>query len=224
MSACCTTLVRKFDADHVAREIASREKRGAGPTTSRMIDLLASAGPAGTRIEGASLLDIGAGLGDVQAALFGRGLATATHVEASSAYSQAARELAAEAGWDDRVRFEVGDFLEFADRLPDADLVTLDRVVCCHPDMPGLIDRSARHARRVCALSAPRDGWLVRVAIGVQNVVRRLRRYPFRTFVHPWAAMNERLEAAGFVPAAEAGTPMWRIVVYRRVNPATIIV
>lgn len=197
MSGCCSTLAGRFDSEYVSRELAARKKGRTGPTSSKLVDLLGAErirsaepprarapedrGPAGA--EGATLLDVGAGFGDIQTALFERGLAAATHVEASSAYSEAARELAREGGYANRVRFEVGDFLEISETLHEADIVTLDRVVCCYPDMPGLIDRSARLARHLYALSAPRDGWLVRLAIGIKNRIRRLRGDPFRTFV-----------------------------------------
>lgn len=216
MSTCCTTLARKFDADYVTRALALREKQKPGPTAPRMVALLASEEGDGFQIQGASLLDIGAGLGDLETALFARGLGSATHVEASEAYSAAARKIACREGWEDRVRFRVGDFIELSDGLHEADIVTLDRVVCCYPDMPGLVDRAAHCTRHLCAVSAPRDRWWVRAFIGLENLVRRLRRDPFRTFVHSWAAMDARLAARGLERIGEGGTRIWRVVVYRR--------
>jgi len=222
VSGCCPTLTGEFDADYVARELASREKGAAGPTSARLVDLLVSASADGAGLAGASLLDVGAGFGDIHTALFERGLGTATHVEASEVYSRAARDLAREGGWEDRVRFEIGDFIDLSGALADADIVTLDRVVCCYPDMPALLDRSAARARRLYALSAPRDGWFVRFVIGVKNGVRRLRKDPFRTFVHSWTAMDSRLRALGLEPVGESGTLIWRVVVYRRANPRSV--
>lgn len=89
MSGCCATLAGQFDVDRVARERAAREKRGPGKTTTRVIDLLGSDAVGDFALAGATLLDIGAGFGDIQAALFPRGLASSTHVEASEAYSAA---------------------------------------------------------------------------------------------------------------------------------------
>lgn len=218
MSGCCATLAGQFDADRVARERAAREKRGPGRTTSKLVDLLGSDAIGDVPIRGATLLDVGAGFGDIQAALFPRGLASSTHVEASEAYSAAARELAAREDWAERVRYVVGDFVQASEELPEADIVTLDRVVCCYPDMPGLLDRSARHARVLYAVSAPRDGWLVRAVIGLENLTRRLRRDPFRTVVHSWEAMDDRLRHLGLMRVGESGTIVWRIALYRRVR------
>jgi len=216
MSACCRALADQFDAEHVARELASRRRKGLRTTTRLLVELLADEAAHGHGIEGASLLDIGAGIGDVEAALFERGLSHATHVEASTAYSDAARRLADEGGWRDRVRFETCDFVESVDRLSDADLVVLDRVICCYPDMPTLVDRSASRARILYALSAPRDGWPVRVVIGAENAGRRMKGNRFRTFVHRWSEIDARLRGQGLSPMREARTSAWRIVVYRR--------
>jgi len=216
VSGCCATLAGQFDADRVARERAAREKRGPGRTTAKLIDLLGSDVVADVPIDGATLLDIGAGFGDIQTALFPRGLASSTHVEASEAYSAAARELAGREAWAERARYVVGDFVQASDELPEADIVTLDRTVCCYPDMPGLLDRSAERARALYAISAPRDAWFVRAAIGLENLTRRLRKDPFRTFIHSWKAMDDRLRGLGLMRVAESGTIVWRIALYRR--------
>ena len=46
---------------------------------------------------------------------------------------RAARQL------HDRVRYEVGDFVALAPDVEPADVVALDRVVCCYPDMAALV-------------------------------------------------------------------------------------
>ena len=185
-------------------------------------------------LEGTSALDVGAGFGDVLLELFPRGLGAAFHVEASPAYSGAARDLTREAGFEDRVRFMVGDAVELAgdqpppgnapdgsggtSGLPIADIVVLDRVVCCYPDMEALLDVTAARARDLYALSAPRSLLPVRAVIWLENLGRRLGKNPFRTFVHSWPAMDRRLAAHGFERAWEGGTLVWRLAVYRR-NP-----
>ena len=42
------------------------------------------------------------------------------------------------------MRFKVGDFVSLASELDDADVVVLDRVVCCDPDYAGLLGRAAK--------------------------------------------------------------------------------
>ena len=47
-------------------------------------------------------------------------------MEASPAFLEVAREEAARKGLVDRIRFEQGDFVELAERVPAADIVTLE--------------------------------------------------------------------------------------------------
>jgi hypothetical protein len=50
-----------------------------------------------------------------------------------------------------------------ADRLPDADVVILDEVVCCFPDWQRMVGSSPR---RLYALGYPRDRALTRASSG----------------------------------------------------------
>ena len=90
----------------------------------------------------------------------------------------------------ERVRYEVGDFVALAGETEPADLVILDRVVCCYPLYQPLIEEAMRHAERYFAFSYPRDVWYVHVAIAFENAIRRIRTNPFRAFVHPVEGMT----------------------------------
>ncbi len=211
LGACCPIIRDQFDRAYVEGEIAAYRKDGPGKTAKRLADSIAKAG-----VRDRTLLDVGGGLGDIQIELFRHGLSRATHVEVSEAYVEAARDLAREVGFDDRVEFHVGDFVELAAAIPDADFVTLDRVICCYPDMPALLEASVSKARRGYAISVPRDIWPVRLFIAVENLVRLLKKSGFRTYVHPVREMDRRLRARGFTPAEERSTPVWRVLLYRR--------
>jgi magnesium-protoporphyrin O-methyltransferase len=77
-----------------------------------------------------------------------------------------------------------GDFVDLAPRLPRADVVTLDRVVCCYPAYEPLLTAAMDHASHAVGLSYPRDRWYVRRGMAFENGLRRLRGGAFRTFVH----------------------------------------
>jgi magnesium-protoporphyrin O-methyltransferase len=117
----------------------------------------------------------------------------------------------------DRADYHVGDFIELAESLPDADVVTLDRVVCCYPDMPRLIGASAGKAGRLYGLVFPRRRWPVRAVIAVMNVLEILKRNAFRVFVHDPSEIEMAVRAAGFERAHEAKTFVWHVEVYSRV-------
>jgi len=76
------------------------------------------------------------------------------------------------------------------------------RVICCYPAFEMLLRKALGHAERYFAYSYPRDRWYVRAVIAGENSVRRLKRNPFRAFVHPVTRMPQTIERAGFRLAA----------------------
>ena len=114
-------------------------------------------------------------------------------------------------------QFFLGEFAETADSLPEADIVTLDRVVCCYPDVEGLLRGAAGRARSMVAFTYPLDVWYVRAGVVVENLWYRLRRDPFRAFVHSRERMASVLESAGFVrTAGRRASLQWALDLYRR--------
>jgi magnesium-protoporphyrin O-methyltransferase len=124
----------------------------------------------------------------------------------------------------DRIDFVEGDFVRRAAEIDAADIVTLDRVVCCYPDAEALVGLSAVRADKVYGLVLPRDRWLVRAALRVLNLGFRIRRKAYRTYAHPNALIDQLVAAAGLRPRAETSTFIWRVVVYDRVptDPAAL--
>ena len=168
-------------------------------------------------VEGRTFLDIGGGVGAIQHELLDAGAAYGTSAEASPAYLAAARSEASHRGHGDRMSYREGDFVEIVRQVSDADIVTLDRVICCYPDMPALVDASAARARRVYGLVLPReDRWLVRIGLGLINLVQRLRRRPFRVFGHPRAQVEGRLASVGFQRVFRGTSFAWQVLVFTR--------
>jgi magnesium-protoporphyrin O-methyltransferase len=100
--------------------------------------------------------------------------------------------------------------------VPPADVVTLDRVVCCDPDYARMLGAAASRARRILAFSYPRARWLTRLVVGATNLGRRLLGREFRAYVHPPEQMKAVLEAAGMLRAWAGGTWVWAVDVYER--------
>jgi magnesium-protoporphyrin O-methyltransferase len=103
-----------------------------------------------------------------------------------------------------------------ADTLPDADVVTLDRVVCCYPDAEALLRQAAGRARQLLAFTYPRDRWYVRTLIVLENLWLRLTGKEFRAFVHTPDRMGAVLESAGLVRATRRKTLVWTLDLYHR--------
>ena len=204
-----------FDRTKAEKELAGYLRKGPGPTTKRLLEGLQAAHASGT------LLDIGSGSGVLTFELLADGVSQATCIDlagGSIAVAQAEAERRHLAG---RVSWREGDFVEIASEVPAADIVTLDRVVCCYPLYAPLLGNAVTHSRRWLALSFPRDRWYVRWGLWVENTWRRLRSNAFRAFVHPADAIEALLQAAGFELVSRSHTFVWQASIYaRRVGKA----
>jgi magnesium-protoporphyrin O-methyltransferase len=166
------------------------------------------------RLEGRHLLDVGGGIGVISRELADTSLASTTIVEAAPAYLEVARR---EAGAPSRsTQFVLGDFAVIAGTLPDADVVTLDRVVCCYPDAEELLVAAAARTRQLLAFTYPRDRWYVRTMFALGNFWLRLTGKKFRAFVHTPERMAAVLEASGLVRATQRETLVWMLDLYCR--------
>jgi magnesium-protoporphyrin O-methyltransferase len=204
----CEAIDRQFAGERAAKEVATYSKRGPTGTSRLILRALADVSPP---IE--SILDVGAGIGVLHHEMIERGALSAVHVEASSTYIEAARQESRRRGHAPRVRFLHGDFLALAPAIESADLVTLDRVVCCYPAFEPLIRLSVKRARRYYAVSFPHDRWYVRAGTRFENFWRRRGGNPFRTFVHPVSEIIKLIETAGFVMHRSFRTPVWQVLV-----------
>jgi magnesium-protoporphyrin O-methyltransferase len=163
-----------------------------------------------------TLLDIGGGVGVIHHVLLERGFSNAMQVDASPAYLEAAAEEAGRLGHAGRVDFRLAEFPAEAGEVPAADLVTLDRVVCCYADYQSMLRAAGERARHVLALSYPRPRRLAHWSVAAGNLVRRLRGQAFRVFVHSPARMGAVLEATGLRRVWAGGTWIWAVEVFER--------
>ncbi len=144
-------------------------------------------------------------------------------VDGSTASLEVARQEARRLNLLDRIEFVEGDFVRRAAAIDAADIVTLDRVICCYPDAEGLVGLSAAKVGTVYGLVLPRDRRLVRIVIRLENLWFRLRRKAYRAYVHRTARVDEIAAANGLHPRSERRTPFWRVVVYDRVDQSPAI-
>jgi 2-polyprenyl-3-methyl-5-hydroxy-6-metoxy-1,4-benzoquinol methylase len=167
-------------------------KRGLDKTARRMVEFLEQRG-----IEGATVLEIGGGVGEIQIELLKRGAAGAVNLELSPAYDEEAEQLLREAGLEDKAERHLYDLAVGRNGVEPADVVVLHRVVCCYPDYERLLRAAAEHARRVIVFSYPPRNAVSRAAVAGQNLAYALLRRQFRTFAHPPSAMLAVLDGCG---------------------------
>lgn len=199
-------------SQRIAQRDLSRYRKS-GPRFSTQL-LLRSIGQ--PRHHAMTLLDIGGGIGAIPHELLASGLASAVLVEASAAYIRAAREEAARRRQHDRLTYYHGDFVDLAGTLATADIVTLDRVICCYPDMERLVEASTAKAKHLYALVYPRERWLTRMGTALLNCFLRLRGGTFRTYVHSSSAVEAVVQRCGFRRSTYARTFLWQVVTYTR--------
>lgn len=212
---CCgQDFERVFDAREAERDLRSWQEDGLPNSTAELIDALRTAG-----VEGASLLDIGAGVGMVHLELLAAGATSATDVDASSAYLATARQEAEHRGFADRVAYRHGDVVDLAEELAAADVVTLDRVICCYPDLAALLGAALRPGPRLIGLVHPTDAWWVRGGASVLNSLSWLLRRRDKFYIHRQRVIDGFLRERGFRQRHRGGSRVWRVAVYER-SPA----
>lgn len=207
---CCSGVAEMFDERLAERDARKYRRRGLDRPSRRIVELLRPT------IEGAEVLEIGGGNGTVEIELLRSGASAAAIVELSPGYERVAGELLREAGFEARVSRVVGDLLADPSLAGEADVAVLNRVVCCTPDGPAVVDAAAARARRRIVLTFPPDNAFSRLAVAVLNLVPRLRGSSFRAFVHPRAAILAPAEARGFRVDTDRRAGVWRLVALSR--------
>ena len=137
-------------------------------------------------------------------------------IQAEPVAREFAEHAAEEQGHADRVDYRVGDFVALADVIEPADVVALDRVLCCYSDMSSLVARSAALAKRRYGVVYPRYNWFGRVAIALINIGKRVSGSPFRTYLHRTADVDAILADHGLVKRLHRTTLIWQLAVYER--------
>ena len=212
MSCCSPQRYDKAFGRRAARRDARRyRRRGLDGVSRRIADFLRERG-----VEGASVLEIGGGVGAIQIELLRAGAARTVNLELSPEYEGAAGELLREAGLEEGVERKLGDIVRQTDLAGPADAVVMNRVVCCYPDPDALVGAAAERTRRFLVMSFPRDRRITRTALAVANLGARLMRWDFRAWVHSPAAILAAAERQGLRAAGESRDTFWQVAALER--------
>jgi magnesium-protoporphyrin O-methyltransferase len=162
MRACC---IHNRDAGRFFGWFAKRYRKrfareGLESSQKQLMKGLMSSG-----LNEATLLDIGCGTGYLHQRLLRLAPRRLSVSTCPQMLVEPGRKRASKASPSNRL--SGGDFVELADVLARADIVILDKAICCYPDADALVQRSARLAGRVYAFTIPRDRWTVRLALFV---------------------------------------------------------
>jgi SAM-dependent methyltransferase len=198
-----------FSEKTARRDARAYLRRGLRGDARWLADNAAASG-----VTGSSVLEIGGGVGAIQAALLREGALVGTVVDVVPAYERYARELADQAGIADRTQFIVADLTEQPDAVESADIVVLRRVVCCSPYGPRLLGIGAGLTRRVLVASYPRRTGTLRTAAWLQNRVFALLGRGFRVYIHDPDVLEAEAGEHGLRRAAFHRGLIWESVAF----------
>ena len=155
VSDCCDPVAyrKMFNTKDANRRLARYRRKGLEPLIGGIVEWLTSRG-----IDNSTVLEIGGGVGGVQVELLKAGASNATNVEMSAAYAPAFTSLAAENGFEMRMRQLFGDFVEVQDGIEPAGIVILNKVICCYPYMERMMAAATSKTQRHLGMVFPATG------------------------------------------------------------------
>jgi len=213
MSSCCQPddYDKVFDEKHARTKARDYARSGLTGDARRIVDLIRD------RLrQGYDVLEVGGGVGEIQLELLKTGAAHVTNVELATRYETVASELLREHGVTDRVERRLGDFVREAGAVPAADVVVMNRVVCCYPDPDALVSAAASHARRLLVMTFPVDRWWIRLGLWAANMLLAIRGNTFRGYAHPTRAIVATAQRHGMLPAQHRRGLIWQLIALER--------
>ncbi len=212
MGCCqCQGIENMFDKKTAERELKRYLKKGPSKTTGMLLDAIHKEG-----VQGLDFLDIGGGIGAIQYDLIKAGASTGTSIEASSAYIDLVKKETLQNGLGERIDFKLGDFTTTASDVDTADIVTLDKVICCYDDMSELVMLSSKLARKIYAVIYPRDVWWTNLALPFLNFYPIVKGSSFRVFIHPTKQVEEIIFGNGLKRKYYATTFFWQVAIFTK--------
>lgn len=207
----CCQYDREFDTKRAQKELRNYRNKGPHKSTRVLIELLLQ-----SDIKGLELLDIGPGIGGLHLELLFNGLAKVVCVDASMGYQEASKQEAEKQGKSHLVKYYYADFVEAQAQFESADIVTLDKVICCYPEMPELVARSLAKSKKLYGVILPRDTWWVKLVQRIGAWGRRLWGNTFRTYIHSISDFEKIVTRCGFERTKLRYQREWMVAVYQR--------
>jgi len=195
-----------------ARNFLKRSKRrGLEKSQKNLVEGLSKAG-----ISDKSILEIGCGVGYLHSRLLLGGARSAFGVDISEEMLRLAKMYMKELGLEDKTDYLQGDFAEISEAVKPSDILILDKVICCYPEVENLVEKSIAKTKSIYAFTLPRDAWWVKS--GMTVVIRFLKLFgsKFHPYFHDHAIVNGRLANNGFTQIYHNQTLAWETYVFQK--------
>lgn len=217
MNDCCASspinaLDQHFDKQRAEEDALDYAENG---LTARGEKMLAYLDLHGTGLNTA--LDIGCGAGGLHHELLLRHLVRSVQaLDASNASISAAISSAGEMGIAEGIHYQAVDFARHPEVAERADVVLMDRVLCCYPELDALLKPAIEKSRQYLVISYPRESFWVRLYYRWRALVKSVQRSAFRLYYHEPKAIRAIAQAEGMQLVDEAIEDSWQIDVYKR--------
>ncbi len=211
MSCCTVEGTGKFFSRQARRNAKQFIKKGLEKSQLMLTEGITRQG-----IDGETILEIGCGVGSVHLSLLSEGAAGVVGIDLSEGMLEEARALAARMGHVDKTTYRLGDFVEMDGEIGSADIMILDKVICCYEDAESLVAKSLARTRQTYAIVYPRPGLLSATFFGFLIVATRLLRFSFRPYLHDLQDIRSWIDEAGFEEVYSNSTPLWIVLVYSK--------
>lgn len=213
MNCCCVDATGKFFDKQASRMEKSFRKRGLRKEQKYLVD-----GIQQNSVQNVSILEIGCGVGALHLSLLKAGAMQATGIDMSEKMLAAARKLSDEMDLAQHTHYVFGDFVAMHEAAPVSDLTILDKVICCYENVHELIALSTSKAKRLYAVSYPRQNWIAKSIFRFAAVAAKLFRWKFHPYYHEPVLIQNAIAASGFEKKYERQTLMWVVQVFQRRN------
>ena len=205
-------LVQEFDGD--ACEFCERYKnKGLSRSSKLLVRFILD-----KKVRDRSVLDLGCGAGGLSLELLKEGASDAVGFDLSPKMIGAATELAQANGFESRTKFQLGNAA--TGELPGADIVVMDKVLCCYSEWRPLLKNAIEAGRVMVGFTVPRDEGIAklpfRLALKVVNYFQR-RRGGVLFYLHPLGTIDKTMRESGFNRRKKQGSRFWLVFLYSRV-------
>ncbi|RLD21395.1 MAG: hypothetical protein DRI69_04175 [Bacteroidetes bacterium] len=193
------------------RDLNDYKTNGPKKSTQALLNVLNT-----LNLEAMHLLDIGAGIGIVSIELNQSGLSEITHNDISSAYLDVFKNEFGAQFKGIKINSLQGDFVEVSDEIKSADIVVLDKSICCYPHYRELVHASIRKANTWYAYVIPRDKWWVRFVHYFGELRKSIKGDTFKSFVYPTDKIEQIVLDHGFAKHTQVHQREWLIAVFKK--------
>ncbi|MCE7736454.1 MAG: class I SAM-dependent methyltransferase [Candidatus Heimdallarchaeota archaeon] len=171
--------------DDEAKSMASKhDEKGLPATAQAHVDDILSSGAK-------TVIEVGSGPGSVMIKLLEGGIDHVTGVDLSSKMNKIANERLEEANIDpSKYSITKQSFLDLEEQQVGA--ISLHRVLCCHPDREGMLEKSISYNPKIVTLTVPRPWLLMRFVIKIFAIFAK-RSSSFHPYGHSQEGIDNQM-------------------------------